>query len=990
MISTGSVNTESHASTTLPENSSVKGLANTFFKLLTRLAFCFIFFGIPLLLFVYEIDQMLRVEQRIGHMRLVRRLDRMIPTKIAERVDTSSALSEFLIRAWMKCPFTGSSSETFEPIIREVKSKFQKNIELVCIDENGSAVASCSDFLPPPDLLRAFHRDYMNSIRGNPVPLKQNIDQYRSFLGPLVGRQQEVNLNGSCVISSYLASRTSLLVSLPLRKRFFLAFFSKTPDWENIGYHNFANGMMFIHPELGCAVIDITTSFDRQNLPWGGASKNLGMVLARLGDHSRRFTVLGGRVWTQVPISPTIRAVFALRDEAATGLHSIFLAVRCVALLIFSCISGATLWFIGSHHSKSLSIRWKLFLLFLYVVGIPLALLGISTRGYLRERRMVLESRVLDDLVAKVGEFDRRFREYLGIMEMHLQAALSVPTATPESLLLDTTRKHMRNVMRQYKPAICEIVDENGNSLFHGRSDWDAISKRFLTLINGGAASLIKNINHTQETNVTKIKDQFLNMTAEFFGINVELVFSIFTENIGTLRDLSLSRSYISSIFTLIRDKNMKVRYLCIVAWPIERLAYAYLRTQLIDEYVTDESIHIGAYNSNDVWIGYPQLAVQAKIIANRVIDQPLPVKFRCRIGNRSGLMIGMKGNALRRHLLYAFADDAGIRRELSTLASRNLLLSMAILSIAFAVGRLLARSFLEPIGNLSIGLEALVQRNFQMRVTITANDELGDLSRAFNEMLEGLEDLEVAKVVQENFFPASPISLGPWNISGSCLSASRVGGDYFDYFILDERRLAIIIGDVSGHGASAALVVAMAKALIAHPMTAPGGDFDPAKVLEVLHKVFSSTLKQKKMMTCLMAVFDTDSGLLRIASAGHNYPFLISDGTASHIELQGMPLGIRTLRKISTMELHLKAEDAVLFYTDGFIEALDLNGEMIGYKRVAQMLPGVFNDMRDKDAVHTEKALRTWHDTVAMPGPIADDITLVVLKNIGCNDGSA
>ncbi|MFZ2961318.1 MAG: SpoIIE family protein phosphatase [Candidatus Ozemobacteraceae bacterium] len=956
-------------------------------KYFPLIGFCFVFFGIPLLLTVYEIEQVFRAEQNDQRMRTARRLEKMIPPEVAERVTPSNIIQDYLRSQWNLQPVFGSPENSFASLVKMAKKHFPGNIEFLCLDEHGNPVASLSDVLAPTRLLRAFHRDYLSSPNRLSASMFANMDQYRSFLGPLAGRNQEAKFRGNCETASYLASRSTIYFSPPSRNRFFLAFLTRTPHWETLCRNLFAQTTMNTHRGLRCSFIDLTDTLVGRRFPWDDDSRYLGRVLLRLGERPGQFLPFRGQLWTQIPISPTLRFVFSLSDETVQRTHQRILLARCGGLGLFLLLTLVALQFLlgDGHRRVSLSIRWKLFFLFLYVVGIPIALLGISTHGYLRERRTVLEARTLDDLENLLIDFDRRFREGLGVLELRLKKMLVAPTSSPTSPLLEKTRERMRSILHRYKPAVCEIIGENGESFFHSITRWDNLSKRFLTIVQGGAANLIADINQPGGQRKEKAKDQFMHLTAEFFGFNIELVFSIFTENLGTLRDFSMANGRILAMLNPVFTQAGIVRYICMIGWATERLEYAYLTKRLSELKQGSGNIRIAAQCDNedlDVCAGFPFTA-QARNISRQVTEQPLPLKFRWRRGDRQGLFIGMKGNILRRYRLFASTDDALIRKEIDGLARRNFLLSMAIMMIALGVGRVLARSFLGPIHELGAGLEALGRRDFRNRIPITTNDELGDLSAAFNGMMEGLEDLETAKVVQENFFPAAPLKLGSWSIAGTCSPASRVGGDYFDYFALDDHRIAMVIGDVSGHGTSAALVVAMAKALISHPYTAPGGDFDPAKVLTILQKVFFSTLKRKKMMTCIMGVLDVTTGALRLASAGHNYPYLVKKGVAEHIEMEGMPLGTRMARHFPDVDLTLDADDCLILYTDGFIETYDRQGVMLGYPRVAAALPGIVAEalMTGSDAAHIETALRTWYEKIAMPGPLADDITLVVIR---------
>jgi len=282
---------------------------------------------------------------------------------------------------------------------------------------------------------------------------------------------------------------------------------------------------------------------------------------------------------------------------------------------------------------------------------------------------------------------------------------------------------------------------------------------------------------------------------------------------------------------------------------------------------------------------------------------------------------------------------------------------------------------FLDPVRELTQGVSALSERRFDARVPVLAQDELGDLSHAFNEMMEGLADLEIARVVQENLFPRTPVSAASWRVWGTCMPAAQVGGDYYDFFPIDGGRIGVVLGDVSGHGVSAALVMAMAKAIIAHPRTGR----DPVGVMAAMQHVLFRVLDRKKMMTCLYGVFDPATLRFSFCNAGQCYPYLVRSGKAEQLKLSGLPLGTRSSRSHQPLTVQFEPGDCLLLYTDGLIEARRPDDTVLGYTGVADALGGLIRSTPEE----TEKAIRAWHKAVVRPGPLEDDITVIALQAV-------
>ncbi len=349
-------------------------------------------------------------------------------------------------------------------------------------------------------------------------------------------------------------------------------------------------------------------------------------------------------------------------------------------------------------------------------------------------------------------------------------------------------------------------------------------------------------------------------------------------------------------------------------------------------------------------------------------------VKERIVRGGTVYLVTGVRGVELSEYHLIAVTRDDLIRAELTRIRWSLGSMALGMLAIALSVGATLARSFLGPVGNLSLGVAALRSRQFDRRVPVLDRDELGDLAATFNEMMEGLADLEVARIVQESLFPNTALTAPGATVFGSCLPAAQVGGDYYDYFTLPGDRLAIIIGDVSGHGVGAAMVMAMAKALFALEVAA---ETDPAQLLGRINNVFLATIKRKKMMTCFFALCELRTGRMFVSNAGHNPPLLVRGTTVTMLELNQAPLGIRARPNYKNAEFMLEPGDTVLFYTDGLVEAVGHDGTQLGTSELMARLPA----MLGSDPQATEGALRAWHNRVVRPGPQDDDISLVVLQ---------
>jgi serine phosphatase RsbU (regulator of sigma subunit) len=173
------------------------------------------------------------------------------------------------------------------------------------------------------------------------------------------------------------------------------------------------------------------------------------------------------------------------------------------------------------------------------------------------------------------------------------------------------------------------------------------------------------------------------------------------------------------------------------------------------------------------------------------------------------------------------------------------------------------------------------------------------------------------------------------------------MGGDYFDYFESEPERIGIIFGDVAGHGIPAAVIMAMAKAVVASTSL----NFKtPAETLLAANQVLLH-LKEKKlrrMMTCQCLDIDSRNGKFSLANAGHCYPVHIKQNGSivEFIEANGLPLGNKLRNPYDIVNGQLASGDVLVLYTDGIIEAINQDDEMFDYRRFVELLKKSF----DKD----------------------------------------
>ncbi len=234
-------------------------------------------------------------------------------------------------------------------------------------------------------------------------------------------------------------------------------------------------------------------------------------------------------------------------------------------------------------------------------------------------------------------------------------------------------------------------------------------------------------------------------------------------------------------------------------------------------------------------------------------------------------------------------------------------------------------------------------------------------------------DELEVARSLQRDLLPQAAPELAGYRIAHSYRTANEIGGDYYDFLPLDDGRMVLAVGDASGHGISAGLVMAIANATL---KTAIDLDPGPEAVLSLLDRVLFRTGGKRAFMTLFYGVLDPATGAFEYACAGHPYPLLRRLGGAVEELGEGsMPLGLKTGGRYPTRQTTIEPGDLLVLYSDGIPEAAGgANGDTFGFDR----LKGLLAQPESPQLVH-DRILRSV-DRHLGEQPINDDLTLVVL----------
>jgi serine phosphatase RsbU (regulator of sigma subunit)/predicted ester cyclase len=199
-------------------------------------------------------------------------------------------------------------------------------------------------------------------------------------------------------------------------------------------------------------------------------------------------------------------------------------------------------------------------------------------------------------------------------------------------------------------------------------------------------------------------------------------------------------------------------------------------------------------------------------------------------------------------------------------------------------------------------------------------------------------QELLVARRIQQASLPKEVPELEGWQIAPYYQPAREVGGDFYDFLELPNGHLGLIVGDATGKGVPAALVMASARSMLRAVAQALGSS-SPGDVLGRVNDTLVTDIPTNMFVTCFYCILDPKSGHLVYANAGHDLPYLHRNGDAEELRARGMPLGLMPGMSYEEKETILEAGEAALFYSDGLVEAHDPKGEMFGFPRLRALI---------------------------------------------------
>ena len=312
---------------------------------------------------------------------------------------------------------------------------------------------------------------------------------------------------------------------------------------------------------------------------------------------------------------------------------------------------------------------------------------------------------------------------------------------------------------------------------------------------------------------------------------------------------------------------------------------------------------------------------------------------------------------------------------------------SIFFIVVGFIITMFVHMNFDAPLREIIQALKDIRRGNFDRKVPVRSNDEIGYTGDVINGMTKGLKErdrmrhsLLLAKEIQQNLLPGREPHIDGLDISGRSIYCDETGGDYYDF--LDtakpgERKICVVVGDVSDHGIPSALLMTTARAFLRQRMSRAG---DLNRIVSDVNRQLARDVEESgQFMTLFLCEIDVDNQWVRWVRAGHD-PALIYDlETDSFDELggRGLALGVFEDSKYQTLTREIKPRQIIAIGTDGIWETTNIQGQQFGKER----FKNVIQANASESAVEILTRVINKVDGFAGQSEKSDDVTLVIIK---------
>lgn len=654
-------------------------------------------------------------------------------------------------------------------------------------------------------------------------------------------------------------------------------------------------------------------------------------------------------------------------------------AAFSVLLLLFSL--AVLLRNLHTGKSMRVSIRYKLIAIFVFAVYLPvLGLFMISYNG-LNDRRTVLENEArkgMQDILYKIdADFANKENEILAIFERLYHDQTWHNQLTDEWEHNDKLlRKHAR-------------VPLEGENFFNHLDIRNIQLEQLFSTARGISNDRIKAINRIisliclerhmpSQFAKHRVKLRQSDFILKNMMENPVLGFSNFYEQPGRLVEMEFEGSSFYWYWNYYPDADNSVAFFSgntRIHFNVENFLNSVLKKRYN---LGNTALTLAAYfPDQQTWT--PEEAKSesdlAKLVKLTEISQTLETG-RISYAGQHFLATCLPGIKLKGAIVSCLFPQTEIDYQIDSQRIQIYQGIALIIIISVLTGLLLSKNFLQPIGELNLGMKALRRRDTDFRVEISSQDELGELGDTFNQMMVEVKEMLLAGAVQQCLIPEKFPEIAGYDCVIYNKMATDVGGDYADVFPLSDNRYLVVLGDVTGHGVSSSILTAMVKAQV---FRFAQKNRSLSEILKSLSEMIYELLRYRKLMTFCALILDANDHSCQFANAGHPFPVWCDrNGQYKELNQEALPLGVSPRRsKYLTVNENFKSGDLMLLYTDGIAEGAGPDGEAFGYDRVKKVIAD--NSAHTSEEIKNTLLKEFWQHY--QREELDDDLTFVIIR---------
>ncbi len=658
-------------------------------------------------------------------------------------------------------------------------------------------------------------------------------------------------------------------------------------------------------------------------------------------------------------ISPSIRAFCYSMASISLSVseRKKSMAAKATKWLI---IIGFLAWVAAKKYQiNHIPARIKLSALFLYAGGIPVLIIFIIGADYLQQKRKKLiyagQSRGLEQL----RRLDEGFEDFQNRSagEISRQLNSRIDKDLPLAKQSGGIAKMRQELVKKFQPDSIMLFDaegrnrisDEGNLPFPDPAAISQVSKDTLEFLN-------------RPDNADYLLSAIARPVATDFGFRSQFILSFSLGSHDTYAFFGGTG----------RPEKYAFSGMFYMFWSKETLQKRYLE-QIVRN---DPRVHVYFPDSDNFLSGQGRPPRQFANLLYKASSLLVVRDDEIIEAGRTFIAAAMRGNRLHKSCMGISIPMSEIDDELHKLSRSFALLSAVFMF--FCGGRIIMmrHRLLAPLQQFRNAIEAIGLRNFRYRSNLAGSNEFGKLSRALDHTLENLGELEVARIVQENILPGREYRQNRIDLLASMTQMSHIGGDYYDFFAVNSEVSGIFIGDVSGHGISSALGMAMARSVMIFENFKEPQQWHLMQTMnDIIYQMRDSG--SRDYMSVLSLFINSLSGEFNLLNAGHCPPILVrkAAGTAKILPCSGLYFGFSEEFEAEPLTGRMEPGDFMVLYTDGWVESISRSDTAFGFERFEQALLNCCDNDLETFTRRMYATITEWEVEKS------DDSTLLLIK---------